>query len=197
MNNNSKNLLQEFCQKNRKKLPVYSTLQSVENSSKNVSFTSSVKLWDGMVFTGDPQPSKKKSESDAAFRAYESLIKTLKRKVVVSKDSTLLLVNFESINCIDLIKNYNFCPFLTPLFYISKNHPYSSQRDGRFIVVDSLVEKAVDLGIITTTIDLLSRNYTIYNKVIILSSGSLIKAFSDIYIQKLIVNSNSTRNNIT
>jgi len=186
---NSKNQLQEFCQKNGKKLPQYSTLQS---NTCPPSFVSSVKLWDDKVFTGDSLSSKKKSEFDAAFKAYESLIKLSKRFIITSENSTVLLGNPIKTNCLELIKNYNFSSNITPLFFIDKVHPYASQKDNRFMVIDSNISDAMDIAIIITVTNLLLRSYAIYNKIIILSDSNIIKAFSDLYIQKMIANSNSS-----
>lgn len=201
MSTNPKNLLQEFCQKNGKSLPVYSTMATnspgkttgkASGKSGSLLFASSVKLWDNTVFTGDVFPNKKKSESDAAFKAYQALKSSTKKLIVTSECSALILINFEGVNCVDLVKNYDFSPLVTPLFYITKNHPYSSQKDGKFIVIDSRLKESIDVGILVTVTDLLLRNCTIYNRIIVLSGGNIIKAFSDLYIQKFITNGNST-----
>jgi len=68
-----KNLLQEYCQKQKFPLPIFSTMASAEVSGFVSTVT--VKLADGKstTFESSPHPSKKAAEQNAAAIACQSL----------------------------------------------------------------------------------------------------------------------------
>ena len=119
---NSKNLLQEICQKNKKPLPVYTTIKSHD------SFLSTVKVtYNGSDYeaTGEERTRKTDAEISVA-QAMLVILKSLREQQIqtfTAYRDVYVLIDIENIHVGDFFEHYQFNDKYYFMGFATENHP--------------------------------------------------------------------------
>lgn len=97
MDKSYKNLLQEYCQKNKCRMPIYSQASKLNSSDNNPIWTTNTKLFNDMIFHGTAT-TVKEAESIAAKSAYEYIISNIKTEPVNQFNITQKVGDISDIN---------------------------------------------------------------------------------------------------
>nr|QBK86428.1 MAG: double-stranded RNA binding motif-containing protein [Marseillevirus LCMAC102] len=155
----SKNKLQEFFQKNNLPLPEYITSRIGGNAHDPV-WVTDVELYNGSLYKGDPQATKKKAELSAATIALSQIhnIECLQNKPLhnfLFKKSIKIFVDIENKpNFIKVFVNKVASENIEIYGFVSKGHPqclqYSELNDIRFHLfpIPSTRKDGADIGLI-------------------------------------------------
>lgn len=113
--NSSKNKLQEYCQKNRLKLPQYKTIPLGD------SFVSSVSIdINGIVLTNEGKVKSKKKAAEIS--AAEILLETLyiylgrNKKIFRAKQTTRIMIDVENVPLNDFLDKHQFQNYIIDVF---------------------------------------------------------------------------------
>lgn len=179
---NSKNLLQEYCQRNNYPLPEYQT-----RSAGNDFFISTVLVCGNAAYTGDPASRKKDAEMNAATKAYQSICaENLEKKSSFQGSEKLgIFIDLENKQKIydELDQHFHLDKSKFDIhIFITKNHvlaqkefPYASKH-----LVDSMMKDAVD----TYLIFMLGKLADKYEDFIIVTGDHYAKVMEEILIKE-------------
>ena len=169
----SKNKLQEYFQKRKLPLPKYYSYS--EGRSHESLWKSTVELYNGSKYTGDPCKSKTLAEASAANIALLDHMDR-KDKVLISEDIMIsILVDIENKpNFVDDVLekiDLNKCNIDLYIFISEGHHNIGKEWDNNKVfkqVIPSTRKDAADIGMILFTGKLISNND--YDKIIVVTS---------------------------
>ena len=191
MNTSPKNQLQEFYQKLKLPIPVYST-SIINDTNHNPSFISNIILHTGVSFRSDPCCNKKDAEINVASKCLPYIQSISNQKQFVTQISSLsiyILIDAENVSPQSLLDNYTFDHNIIPVLFLSKYHhlsgksfPYNTQ------LINSSRKDACDIAISLYTYNLLHQTSP-PTHIIVVTKDHFASTLSDlVYSQYLLDN---------
>ena len=194
-NMSSKNDLQEYFQKRKLKLPVYTTIRA-GGSAHNPKWVSQVTLSDGRIFVSSPHSGKKSAEAEAAADALKSIerdgveVERPEPDFRLSFDDHCVCVLIDVENqpaALGELVNRTWSRGMSIHAFYSKGHPLGRKIDGTEYVNDDRVtihevpstrNDGADVGMMVTLGMMLeTSNFTTY---IIISNDHFAEAAADV-----------------
>jgi hypothetical protein len=149
-------------------------------------------LWNSRRFDGKKCSTRKAAEISAAVAALENIKiegtpEVGKTTIKTQQNPTWILVDYENLNCRELVTRYTFSPPVQLIYFVSKCHQDYSNSNffenapcSSAYFVDSCIKDASDVAMVYYTCQLLNSTIGIEAKIILLTRDHFAGALKNI-----------------